>query len=74
MASRSGRRTGARKGRKVTFKYRGAKHPTGRVVGEVSGRGSKRDPMLAIRPDKASRHPGEPKLIHRRESKVHAIR
>lgn len=53
----------------VAFKYRGSKHPTGTVVGVTTG-GTKADPMLKIRPSKSSRHPGEPRIIHRRNSKV----
>lgn len=61
----------AHKGEHVGFKYRSAKHPEGTVVGETKG-GTKSDPMLDIRPDKSSHHKGEPAVIHRRESKVHA--
>ena len=60
-------------GRDVTFKYRGAKGaraPHGTVVGVVQGKGSKADPMLAIRPAKSSHHAGEPAVVHRRASNV----
>lgn len=53
----------------VRFKYRSG-GGTGTVVGKVPGKGTKKDPMLKIRPSKASRHPGEPEFIHRRQSKV----
>lgn len=64
-------RKAAHAGEHVGFKYRSAKHPEGTVVGTAKG-GTKSDPMLDIRPDKSSRHKGEPAVIHRRESKVHA--
>ena len=54
----------------VSFKYRSG-GGSGTVTGVVPGKGTKDDPMLSIRPDKASRHPGEPALIHRSDSKVH---
>jgi len=56
--------------RSVSFKYRSG-GGSGTVVGKVPGKGTKADPMLKIRPNKASRHPGEPEFIHRRASKVH---
>lgn len=55
----------------VSFKYRGG-GGSGKVVGTVPGKGTKKDPMEKIRPNKASRHPGEPEFIHRRASKLHS--
>lgn len=53
-----------------TFDYRSG-GGSGTVVGTIPGAGTKEDPMLKIRPDAASRHPGEPEFIHRRNSKFH---
>ena len=53
----------------VAFNYRSG-GGSGEVVGTVPGKGTKADPMEKIRPDAASRHPGEPEFIHRRASKV----
>lgn len=76
MAAKKGKTAPARKGpargTAVGFKYRGAKSPHGTVVGQVPG-GTKNDPMMAVRPAKDSRHPGEPKAIHRRASKLHGL-
>lgn len=56
----------------VRSKYRSG-GGTGTVVGKVKGKGTKKDPMEKIRPNKASRHPGEPEFIHRRKLKLKKI-
>lgn len=53
----------------VSFNYRSG-GGSGTVVGTVPGKGTKKDPMEKISPNKASRHPGEPQFIHRRASKL----
>lgn len=70
MATRKAPAKVAHKTGHVSFKYRSG-GGSGTVTGVVAGAGTAADPMLSIRPDKASRHPGEPALIHRRNSKVH---
>lgn len=57
----------------VGFKYRSAKHPTGRVEKILKRGKDAAHTMLEIRPDKDSRHKGESHFIHRRASKVHKI-